>query len=152
AMQIPLRSSGFVVATLLAAMPCAGLSQERARPQSALQQDQVVAGSEQDFLLVRHVVLRGSNEAIGRELAEIARQRHQGSPLSSQDPFRTRVQRRYIEKHYPVLHERMRGVAAAFGRRLDDDAWNFSGLGFVPLGVGCSVIHLPSNRTASGSS
>jgi hypothetical protein len=141
-----------VVATLLAAMPCAGLSQKPERPKSALQQDEVVAGSDKDFLLVRHVVLLGSNEAIGRELAEIARQRHQGSPLSSQDPFRTRVQRRYIEKHYPALHERMRGVAAAFGRQLDDDAWNFSGLGLVPLGLGCSVIHLPPNRTASGSS
>jgi hypothetical protein len=141
-----------MVATLLVAIPGVNSSQELAHQKSAVQEDKIVAGSEKDFLLVRHIVLRGSNEAIGRELAEIARQRHQGSPLPSQDPLRTRIQRRYIEKHYPALHDRMRGVAAAFGRRLDDDAWNFSGLGLVPLGAGCSVIHLPPTRTASGSS
>ena len=55
--------------------------------------------------------------------------------------------RRYIEKHYPALYDRMRGVASAFGKRLDDDALNFSGLGFAPLGAGCSVVHFPPTLT-----
>jgi hypothetical protein len=151
-MRLSLRRCGLLVTPLLVALPGTCVSQEPARPKSAIHADKIIAGSTDDFLLVRHVVLRGSNEAIGRELAEIARRRHQFSLPPSQDPFRTRVQRRYIEKHYPILHDRMRGVAAAFGRRLDDDAWNFSGLGVVPLGAGCSVIHLPPALTANGSS
>src|SRR5215831_19158768 len=151
-MHIPLRSGGLVIAMLLAAIPGPGFSQEPVHPMGAVQEDKVIAGGEKDFLIVRHVVLRGSNEAIGQSLAEMARQRHQARALPSQDQFRTRVQRRYIEKHYPALYDRMRGVAAAFSQRLDDDALNFSGLGFVPLGVGCSVVHFPPAATASGAS
>ena len=151
-MRIPLRSSGLVIAMLLAAIPGPGFGQEPVHPKGAVQEDKVIAGGEKDFLIVRHVVLRGSNAAIGQSLAEIARQRHQARALPSQDQFRTRVQRHYIEKHYPALYDRMRGVAAAFSQRLDDDALNFSGLGFVPLGAGCSVVHFPAGVTASGSS
>src|SRR5262249_39090592 len=97
-------------------------------------------------------VLRGSNEAIGKALAEIARQRYQCQPMPSEDPLRTRAQRRYIEKHYPALFERMRGVASAFGGRLDDDRVNFSGLFYpgVPRQPGCSVVYFPPQATATG--
>jgi hypothetical protein len=112
--------------------------------------DEVVAGGPKDSVEVRHLVLRGSNEAIGRTLAEIARERYQARPARSDDPFRTRAQRRYFEKHYPILHDRLRGVAGAFGKRLDDDAWNVSSLGFSNLKAGCSVFYLPPSRTDHG--
>jgi hypothetical protein len=115
-------------------------------------EDRLLAGSEQDFMLVRHLVLRGTNEAIGQALANIARERHGLGPAASRDPFRTHAQRRYVEKSVPILYQRMRGVAAAFGKSVDDDAWNFSALNYAPLVGGCSVIHLPPDRMASGTS
>src|SRR5262249_20862161 len=103
-------------------------------------------------LEVRHVVLQGSNEAIGRALATIARERFQLQPASSFTPLRARVQRRYIEQHYPILFERMRGVAGVFGRPLDDNAWDFRALPYPgSAGTGCSVIHYPSGVMATGS-
>ena len=65
--------------------------------------------------------------------------------------MRTRSRRRYIETNYPILHDRMRGVAAAFGKRLDDDAWNFNTLDYL-LGPppGCSVVYYPPGVTADG--
>src|SRR5262245_47313055 len=97
---------------------------EPPRPAAGVvQQDQVVAGSAKDSLEVRHLVLKGSNEEIGRALAAIGRERYQSKPQPSQDSLRTRAQRRYIERNYPILYDRMRGAASAFGKRLEDDAW-----------------------------
>jgi hypothetical protein len=45
----------------------------------------------------------------------------------------------------------MRGVAAAFGGKLDNDALNFSGLHYpTPFPPGCSVVYLPPTMTATG--
>src|SRR3954452_6417379 len=81
---------------------------EPPRPAPAVvRKDQVVAGSVKDSLEARHLVLKGTNEEIGRALAAIARDRYQARPQPSQDPLRTRAQRRYVERNYPILHDRM---------------------------------------------
>jgi len=120
---------------------------------AALQQEErVIAGGPNDSMEVRHLVLRGTNEEIGRALAEIARQRFGVRPDAARDPVRARALRRYVESAYPILAERMRGVAAAFGHRPDDDAWDHSQLGFTELRAGCSIVHLPPGSTANGRS
>jgi hypothetical protein len=126
----------------------------RAQPAGAptIREDRVVAGSDKDFMEVRHLVLKGSNEAIGRTLGEIARERHHVSLLPGQDPLRVRAQRHYFEKNFPILFERMRGVAGAYGKRLEDDAWNFSWLDYGHFSAGCSVIHFPPSLMADGTS
>src|SRR5262249_4168603 len=63
----------------------------------------------------------------------------------------TRMQRQYIAKNYPVLLDRMRGIAAAFGQRVEDDRWNWCQLGFADLRAGCSVMYLPPRATTFGS-
>jgi hypothetical protein len=115
-----------------------------------LQQEDVIAGSPQDSLEVRHLVLKGTNEEIGQALARLAQERYQVQPRPSQNRVRTRAQRLYIEKNFPHLHERMRGVALAFGHRPDDDSWDHSGLDFTQLKAGCSVAYLPPGSTAMG--
>jgi hypothetical protein len=132
-----------ILLALLLALPCAAAIQ---------QQERVIAGSPADSLEVRHLVLRGTNEEIGRALAEIARDRYGARPDPSRDPVRTRAQRRYIERNDPILLERMRGVANAYGHRVDDDAWDHSQLGFTNLRAGCSIVHLPPAMTAAGTS
>ncbi len=123
----------------------------RESSRGAVVSDRVVAGSAKDFMEVRHLVLRGSNEAIGRALAEIAHERHGANPTPAADLIRARAKRRYVEKNYPILYERMRGVAAAFGKPLEDDHWNHAGLDYGHLGGGCSVIYFPAALTADGS-
>jgi hypothetical protein len=117
---------------------------------SAVQFDRVVAGGSKDFLEVRHVRLQGTNEAIGHALANIARERYQLKPAASSDGLRTRVQRRYVQERFPILFARMRGAAAAFGRPLEDDAQNFTGLWYYEgLKAGCSVVYFPPALTAT---
>ena len=77
---------------------------------NAIRQDRVIAGGPEDFMEVRHLVLAGTNEEIGRALANLAIERFGLEAPASTDRLRTRVQRRYIEMNYPILHDRMRGV------------------------------------------
>jgi hypothetical protein len=128
------------------------LADEQPRATGVVREDRIVAGTEQDFMIVRHLVLKGSNEAIGQALAEIARQRHRVQIPASHDPLRVRTQRRYVEKNAPLLFERMRGVATAFGKRLEDDGWNLSSLDYGQFYAGCSVMHFPPGVTATGTS
>jgi hypothetical protein len=97
---------------------------------------------------VRHLVLKGSNREIGRALAAVASERHQVKPATSSDRLRTRARNLYMERNYPILFERMRGVADFYGERLDDDALNLSGLWYVKMRPGCSVVYYPPGVTA----
>lgn len=123
-------------------------AQEPALRKGVIEKDQVIAGGRTDFMEVRHLVLRGSNTEIGQALATLAKERFQLKPSPSTDRFRTRVQRKYLKAHYPILLERMRGVAAAFEKQLDDDAWDFGSLPYLtgPPG-GCSVVYYPPGVT-----
>src|SRR5262249_27114567 len=84
-----------------------------------VQEDRVIAGGPTKSLEVRHLVLRGSNEQIGRALAEIARQRYGVRLERATNPERERAMRTFLERNYPILLDRMRGVAAAFGKSVD---------------------------------
>jgi predicted choloylglycine hydrolase len=143
---------GFLLTLALVGIPSVGLTEDKDARKNALTQERVIAGGSKDFLEVRHLVLKGSNVEIGKALATLARERYQLKPVSSADPFRTRVQRRYLAKHYPILLERMRGAASVFDRPVDDDAFNFSGLWYSSaIKPGCSVVHFPPGMTADGS-
>jgi penicillin V acylase-like amidase (Ntn superfamily) len=118
---------------------------------SVVQVDRVIAGGPNDSLEVRHLVLKGTNEQIGRALAEIAKERY-GTRLEAGDPVQVRAQRRFLERNNPILLDRMRGVAAAYGKSIEDDAWDFTTLGFADLKAGCSIAHLPPSSTKNGKS
>jgi hypothetical protein len=149
--QLPRGPSRFALALVLGAVTALVFAQEK-QPSSCVERDCVIAGTPQDSLEVRHLILRGSNTEIGKALAQIAQERYQVRLLPSEDALRTRAQRRYLEKNYPILYDRMRGVAASFGRPLEDDHWNYSWLSISDLRAGCSVIHLPPNCMSSGTS
>lgn len=117
-----------------------------------VERERVIAGGPTDSMEVRYLMLKGTNEAIGRRLAEIGRDRYQAKLNQSPDPARTRAQRLYIEKNYPILYERMRGVAASFGQQVDDDAWDHAGINFTELHAACSIVQIPPVLTSTGTS
>jgi hypothetical protein len=144
-------------ATALAALAVVAYLARRPSPGPAVtegfvQEEKVIAGGPGDTVEVRHLLLKGSNEEIGRRLGELARERYKAQPTPSPDPLRTQVQRQYIERNFPILYDRMRGVAAAFGLSPDDNAYNLASLDFTRLRGGCSVIHVPPGSSATGMS
>ena len=141
-------SLGLLLSLLLSTSSCSS----PAASGSVVQEDRVIAGGPNDSLEVRHLVLRGTNEQIGRALAEIAKERY-GTRLDPvRDPLQARAMRKFLERNDPILLDRMRGVAAAFGKSIDDDGWDFTALGFIDLRAACSIAHLPPASTANGKS
>lgn len=126
-------------------------AQEPAPKKQVILRDQVIAGSPNDFMEVHHIVLSGRNLEIGQALANIAAERFQFKPVASTDRVRTRAERKYLKAHYPILFERMQGVATALGRPFEDDAWEFRWLPYLtgPPG-GCSVVYYPPSITDDG--
>ena len=84
-------------------------------------------------LIVRRVRVRGSNAQVGRAMAELAIERYglRAEALLADGRY-ARARRAYFLRNYPSQLERMRGVAAAFGLRVDDDRFDFS---VLPIGV-----------------
>jgi hypothetical protein len=141
---------GLGLGLLVGLLAAVAQAQEAQPAKGVIREDRVIAGGAKDSLEVRHLVLRGTNEEIGRTLGQLAKERYKVQPTPSPDPLRTRAQRHYIQKHYPILYERMRGVATALGQSLEDDAWNLSGLDFMTLRAGCSVMQFPPSCTSVG--
>jgi hypothetical protein len=141
-----------VLVATIADLPL-GSAEEAIARSKAIVQDRVIAGGPTDFMEVRHIALRGTNEEIGSALATIGKDRYRLKPLPSSDPFRNRVQRRYLRKNYPILLERMRGAAASFGIRFDDMSFDLSGLWYLTeVSAACSVVHLPPSLMVDGRS
>jgi predicted choloylglycine hydrolase len=110
----------------------------------------VIAGGPHKFLEVRHVFVKGSNFDIGKKIGEIAKK--DGTVIKPSDNhIMNRAKRLYMAKNYPILHERMKGVAAAYELNFFDDSYDFSGL-FQPQMAppGCSVTFYPAEYTENG--
>jgi predicted choloylglycine hydrolase len=114
--------------------------------------ENVIAGGPDKFAEVRHVILRGSNFEIGEKIGELAKK--DGTVVAPSDNhILNRAKREYMAKNYPVLYERMKGVAAAYGLNFSDNSYDFSGLFQKQMAPpGCSVTFYPASSTESGHS
>ena len=113
-------------------------------------EERIAAGGKGDDLVVHHLVLTGSNRAIGRHLGELVRARYGLCAPAPGDPRRSRVQREWLGLHAPPLLERLRGVADALGTDVADDDFDASCLGALPNVPGGSAEFVPARRAASG--
>jgi hypothetical protein len=56
-----------------------------------------------------------------------------------------------MAKNYPILYERMKGMAAAYGLSFSDDSYDFSGVFQKQMTPpGCSVTFYPAEHTENG--
>ncbi len=119
-------------------------------PDAPLASGELIAGGgADDFLSVRHVVLRGPWSEIGRSLAALASE-HGWKPRLADNPVPVRAQRAWLVNNYPAHVARMRGVAAFAGMRLDEDRAWLSTLSYGFARPGCSVVFFPPALTESG--
>jgi predicted choloylglycine hydrolase len=107
---------------------------------------EIVAGSPNDFMIVRHYICKGSNRQIGSTLANIARNLQVAIKVNP-DTMRTRLSYGYFRNNYNILYERMMGVADVYGIKMNDYSKNVSSLEFFPSSFNCSVVFYPKNAT-----
>lgn len=144
-----LRKRFILTATFLLLISVAG----QAELNDVFCKETVIAGSLNDFVEVRHVVIKGTNFQIGKKIAEIAQKNNLVMALSGLDNVRNQMQRTYIEQNYPLHYERMKGAAATLGWNLQDDSYDFSGLLVqmeLPGITGCSAVFYPAPFTETG--
>ena len=109
----------------------------------------IVAGTKSDLMIVRHIIIRGSNQAIGAKLAELARSQH-NSQLQKSDPRVAKDQWRWLSVHYPERIERAKGVRVAYHLKPNSPYDTTS----VPIDMNvepaCSVIYYPGRTVTTG--
>ncbi len=111
--------------------------------------ERVVAGGPDDFMTVRHLQLRGSQQAIGRKLAETAQSRH-GVELVRFDPPIAERRLEFYRSVYPMHYERALGVKDHFDTTLDGGLDTTVLPYNLPTNIGCSVVYYPPSHCASG--
>jgi len=112
--------------------------------------DQVVAGTPNDLMIVRHLVIRGDNVSIGKKLAELARSRHHSELLALPDPKVVPIQAKWLRTNYPERYARAQGVRSVYGLSAKSpyDAT------FLPVDMklkpACSVVYYPDSSVTNG--
>jgi predicted choloylglycine hydrolase len=112
--------------------------------------DRILAGGLNDFMQVRHLVLKGPMQDIGRDLATIARTHHQCDVTLSRDPKLSRARREWFERHWPAQAERMRGAATAYGVAYDNDGLDLGTIPYLMSLGACSAVWYPPRWTSDG--
>jgi len=103
--------------------------------------------------LVRHILLRGTNEQIGRKLADIARERYGLQPAANPDVAFGTARVQYFQRNYPIHYERMKGVAASYGRSVHEYDVDMTILPYnVNVPPACSAVFYPASSSATGRS
>jgi len=99
---------------------------------------------------VRHMVLKGTNEQIGRALAEISQKDYAAFPGRYVDCIYAKARLQYMQKNYPAFYERMLGAAHAYNVSLEETDLDLSILPYDLGSPGCSVVFFPPSQTENG--
>lgn len=120
--------------------------------EATVRNDVLLAQGAGSYQQVRHIVIRGTNEEIGRALAGIARQEYGVTGLAQYpDALYARAADSYLRANYPALQERAKGVAAAFGEEYATSLSVFDQLVYdAGPWNGCSSAYYPPARTETG--
>ncbi len=110
----------------------------------------VLARNPGEYMNLRHIVLEGSNREIGQALGDIAKTDYGVAGfLPYASGVYAQAQRGYVERNYPILWERMQGVADSYGVTAGESAQDVSSLYYMLGRSGCSVVYFPGSSTTS---
>lgn len=111
--------------------------------------NEVIAGSSDDFMLVRHITVAGSQPTIGGVLAREANRSYRWTPAPA-DPVKARARRAWFARHWPQHLGRMQGAAEELGIHPETDEVHLDGTGGIPFGSACSASFYPPQLTVDG--
>ena len=106
--------------------------------------------SYKDEIYVYHIRLEGTNEEIGFQLGQLAKQYHNIDKSSKIDHKIIEDQYNYLKTQYPEYYSRICGFANAYGKTLKDTGYDFSYFGKIPDGISCSAVYYPPSLTETG--
>ena len=114
--------------------------------------DEVILEQGKDsYQSVRHIVIRGTNEEIGKALGDMAQKNYGVTKLSQYpDVVYAKAADEYMKAQAPILRERAKGVAAAYHEKYGDSLSVFNELVYDAGPWGCSSVYYPPAYTTDG--
>ena len=118
----------------------------------ALVKDEIIIpmenGTEMEW---RHIILKGNNTQIGMALGEIAQKDYGVTSLSRYaNQIYGMARQEYMARNYPILRERMKGIAMAYGLTQDNATFDTTTLPYDTGSLACSMIYFPPKATLNG--
>ncbi|MHB8119133.1 MAG: C45 family autoproteolytic acyltransferase/hydrolase [Methanothrix sp.] len=99
----------------------------------------------------RHIVLKGNNTQIGMAQAEISQRDYGVNSLTRYaDPVYGKARQTYMERNYPMMEERMKGIAMAYGLSPDNASFDTNTLPYDMGSLACSMIYFPPQTAENG--
>jgi hypothetical protein len=102
------------------------------------------------YMQARHIVLKGTNQEIGKALAEIAKSDYRARLVKYASPLYGKARLAYMKTNYPILLERMKGVASAFRLAAGAPDYDTSSLYYCLSAPKCSAIFFPARVSENG--
>lgn len=118
--------------------------------EAIIEEKTVIPEGKSDFLQIKYLKIKGTNEDIGKALADYASKNFNVKLSKYENPVFAKARIDYLRLNYPVLLERMKGVAASYGVSLDNHTYDLSGLPYDVGRVGCSAVYIVPKEAAKG--
>ncbi len=118
----------------------------------AIVKDEIIIPMENGTVMEwRHIILKGNNTQIGMALGEIAQEDYGVTSLKKYaDPIYGKARQEYMARNYPIMRDRMRGVAMSFGLSQDNASFDTTTLPYDTGSLGCSLVYFSPETTLDG--
>ena len=141
----------FLLGIILFTMAAAGILPAASDPDPVIVENKVILHhGPEDYMEVRHILLKGSNEQIGKALADIAQKEFKTKLTKYASPLYAKARRDYMKLNDPILLERMKGVALSYGLSFEDTDYDTSSLFYWMTAPQCSALFVPASVSANG--
>jgi predicted choloylglycine hydrolase len=118
----------------------------------AIVKDEIIIPMENRTVMEwRHIVLKGSNTEIGTALGEIVQKDYGVTSLKKYaDPIYGKARQEYMARNYPIMRDRMKGIAMSYGLSQDNAAFDTTTLLYDAGSLDCSMVYFPPETTLNG--
>lgn len=150
----PHKKGGIAVRNILIAAFASLCMVSNVIAEPSVKDEVILAQGKDSYQSVRHIVIRGTNEEIGKALGDIAKKAYGVDKLSKYpDQVYARSADVYLNENYPALRDRAKGVAAAYGEDYGTSLSVFDQLVYDagPWNGGCSSVYYPPSYTKDNS-
>lgn len=119
----------------------------------AIVKDEIIIPMENETVMEwRHIVLKGNNTQIGMALGEIAQNDYGVTSLKRYaDPIYGIARQEYMARNYPIMRDRMKGIALSYGLSQDNATFDTTTLLYDAGPLACSIVYFPPETTLNGS-
>ena len=142
----------FVISTANAEKAVDSMNNAARIANPAIVKDEIIIPLENGTVMEwRHIVLKGNNTQIGTALGEIAQKDYGATSLKKYaDPIYGKARQEYMARNYPIMRERMKGIALSYGLSQDNDTFDTTTLPYDTGSLSCSMVYFSPETTLNG--